>query len=94
MEHIEKQFPFGKNVMLNIIYDTLDRLGVTITSSNSSNGQMVFSSLGIEYTMKIDTVFPKENVSIDLAFEENDSSRDFVEALFDEINSTVAVTEN
>ena len=94
MEHIEKQFPFGKNVMLNIIYDTLDRLDVTVTSSNSSNGQMAFSSFGTEYTLKIYTVFPKENVSIDLAFEENDSNKDFAEALFDEINSTVAVTEN
>ena len=90
MQSEDKSYPFGKSMMLNVVYDTLERLGACVTSSNSERGRIQFQVDGIDLVLKIDTIYPQETVQVTVASETVDLDCDFTNALFDEIDSTIS----
>ena len=90
MQSEDKSYPFSKSMMLNVIYDTLERLGACVTSSNSERGRIQFQVDGIDLVLKINTIYPQETVQVTVASETVDLDCDFTNALFDEIDSTIS----
>lgn len=89
MKQTEKSYPYSRGMMLNVIYDTLDRLGISVLSTNSDRGRIRFRShSGKDCILKIDTVYPDKTVKIAMESEPEDT--DFANVMFDEINSTIA----
>lgn len=86
-------YPFDKGMMLNVIYDTLDRLGVTAISSNSEQGRVRLRMNGVELALIIDTVYPQGTVSVTVGSSVGEADRDLADALLDEINSTILQTK-
>lgn len=93
MKQAERTYPFGKSMMLNVIYDTLERLGVSAISSNSEDGIIKFHTDGAELILKINTVYPQETTRVMNASETENIDCDFTDALFDEISSTISTTK-
>jgi hypothetical protein len=87
LEQAVKSFPFSKSMMLNVLYDTLDSLGINVWSSNSEQGTIVFQTEDAQKVMiQIDTLYPQETVRLTITAE---LGADYTDALFDEINSTI-----
>ncbi len=80
--------------MLNAIYDTLERLGINNVLSNSEQGKLEFETNGSRLIFAVDTICSKEKVDVTLTSKQGEMDCSFVEALFDEISSTLLVTQN
>ncbi|MDD3242471.1 MAG: hypothetical protein PHD32_01960 [Eubacteriales bacterium] len=93
MKQTQKAYSFDKNMMLNVIYDTLERLGVSVGSSNSEYGRIQFRANGADFDLRIITVYPQETVRVMISWDENHSDSDLAEVLFDEMNSTISIIE-
>lgn len=90
MNQAEKYYPFGKSMMLNAIYDTLERLGASVTSSNSERGRIQFQANDKAFILKIDTIYPQETVRVTITSDSDALDCSFSDALFDEINSMIS----
>ena len=44
MDTLSRTFPFSKELMLNILYDTLEKTGFSLDSANSERGTLIVSS--------------------------------------------------
>jgi hypothetical protein len=44
MDDISRVFPYDKCIMLNVLYDTLDALGLIIENANSERGTLIATS--------------------------------------------------
>lgn len=93
MHTTEKAYPFSKSMMLNIIYDTLERLDITVISSNSERGRICLKSNDTGLVLKIDTVYPQQTVTVCAETQSPDSDDGLVAAFFDEIASTISSSE-
>ena len=94
MKQAERSFPLGRSMMLNVIYDTLERLGVSVKNSNSERGRIEFQTeTGMKIILWFHTVYPQETVKLTITSEAEDLDAEFAETLFDEINSTISATK-
>lgn len=91
--HAERTFPFGKSMMLNVVYDTFDRLGVTVRSSNSEQGLMRFKlGTSSEVVLTVNAGCPQSHTLITLDTGKSDAKGGIAEALLDEIESTITAS--
>jgi len=48
MDDLSHSFPLNKGIMLNVLYDTLDKLGFYLEKANSERGTLIVLSSGPE----------------------------------------------
>lgn len=86
MKQAEKSFPFDKSMMLNVIYDTLERLGISVINSNSEQGLMSFhNDQANDYVLCIETMYPQKTVRVTLASETEEIDNCFADTLFEDV---------
>lgn len=93
MKRANRVFPYSKAIMLNVVYDTIDRLGMSVASNNSERGQICLRTPECgEVLMQIDTVYPQEGVRVTITSQKDDTDCNIIDALFDEIDSTITAS--
>lgn len=86
VKQAEKSFPFDKSMMLNVIYDTLERLGISVINSNSEQGLMSFhNDQANDYVLCIETMYPQKTVRVTLASETEEIDNCFADTLFEDV---------
>lgn len=60
-------FPYDRSTILNVIYDVVDSLGMTIRHVNSERGKLVVETEeGSSVRITVDTLFPANSTKVDL----------------------------
>lgn len=93
MQSSAKSFPCCKSMILNAIYDTLERLGIHVVYGNSEQGKLEFKANDSDLILAVETIYPQENVQVTLSSKSSDLDCGFADALFDEIDSTILATQ-
>ncbi len=89
--HEERAYPYSREMMLNAIYDTLERLDILPLSINSEQGIVWFEAKNsFGGILHVETVYPAMTSTVSLEIESNEDG--IVSVLFDEINSTIALS--
>jgi hypothetical protein len=60
-------FPYDRSTILNVIYDVVDSLGMTIRHVNSERGKLVVETEeGSSVRITVDTLFPANSTKVDI----------------------------
>src|SRR5690554_5502420 len=93
MDALSHLYPYEKDVMLNVLYDTLDSIGFRIEHANSERGTIIaVSSSPSQRSMRIAlNGVPLKGESVISIFPEieDDFGKQLSKVLFDEIASTI-----
>ena len=90
--HEERAYPYSREMMLNVIYDTLERLNIFLISVNSERGMVGFETQpNSEGILRVESVYPNMTSAVCLQIE--DSETKFANALFDKIDSIIAISK-
>lgn len=73
-----RRFPHEKSVVLNALYDTIEKLGLSLDSANSARGTLIVSNAEHKGRMRIALDFGTDQTQVEVYSEEGDAG--FAEA--------------
>lgn len=93
MEVVSHAFPYDRSMMLSVLYDTLERLGLTIEQANSERGTVIVQSPGTpgqRIRIACSSLIMEGKTIVQLFCETGNDECDYIRrVLLDEMNSTI-----
>jgi hypothetical protein len=90
MSHV---FPYNKRLMLNVLYDTIDALELTLERTNSERGTLLVSTQDKQsktVRIAISSECPDQSTRVQLFSEADDSwSKTWSKVFFEEVDATI-----
>ncbi len=79
MSPISRCFPYGKSIVTNALYDTIEALGLSLDSADSLRGVFIVSNEGYNGKMRIALAFGTDEVQTCLEICPENAEENFVE---------------